>query len=725
MGKTNENQLDLKELVKEIAEQKILLPDFQRDFRWKKEEEQKKLVASVLARMPIGSILMLRSDPEEYGAKTIGHIRNERQIIQAGNQEERQVKFLLDGQQRVTVLTNVFSNIIFSTCEKRISELYPALKRRFFLRIPRWTDLKSLYEEDPEEAEEKDLFGVYHFRFRYADFNKDPEFLSGDIEPFIECKNFKAEVKEAFHPFKKISVDLDTFCLSQQDGYYIPLYLLADTSKIGKLRRGNIIESISDHIKQELENAYTSLDTEYEKEKFICKTLQPEENEIEDVGEFLTNAKQIWQEDMKEYLDVCLRELKLNQIIMNAEQRSRAIDIYENMNRGGVSLNTFDLMMARVATVTQDSFATLIKDQMEEVRQYPQDVIPDKIQNIFQKKKEYNATRETRCYDYGKKEFRQTYIDIFLDVLSIYCHNPNLLPDEFKLDHIKKDKILNLDPKKIRDSYSVVCKAIDRALFFFQVRCGIRFLNELNYSLMLVIVAVIFTRDDYFKDKQVHDILDAWYWASVFAGEFDKDQNQKALSHLKNMTATLKQGENKKSSTGWIRGIGNDIFKIENFSGKELLLMDKAADDRLPKKILQKFVCQYWLSETYSDMFEHKKIISVFCEEADELEAHHIIPLGSVTEIGQSSKELRKDKKHICNSPLNFVYITQKANKDISTKSLEDYAKKITAEARTSLHIKYNVDKMESSVEKIHEELEERFEALKGSVGNKLNTLLP
>ena len=443
------------------------------------------------------------------------------------------------------------------------------------------------------------------------------------------------------------------------------------------------------------------------------------------MGEFLTNAKQIWQEDMKEYLDVCLRELKLNQIIMNAEQRSRAIDIYENMNRGGVSLNTFDLMMARVATVTQDSFATLIKDQMEEVRQYPQDVIPDKIQNIFQKKKEYNATRETRCYDYGKKEFRQTYIDIFLDVLSIYCHNPNLLPDEFKLDHIKKDKILNLDPKKIRDSYSVVCKAIDRALFFFQVRCGIRFLNELNYSLMLVIVAVIFTRDDYFKDKQVHDILDAWYWASVFAGEFDKDQNQKALSHLKNMTATLKQGENKKSSTGWIRGIGNDIFKIENFSGKEVLLMDKAADDRLPKKILQKFVCQYWLSETYSDMFEHKKIISVFCEEADELEAHHIIPLGSVTEIGQSSKELRKDKKHICNSPLNFVYITQKANKDISTKSLEDYAKKITAEARTSLHIKYNVDKMESSVEKIHEELEERFEALKGSVGNKLNTLLP
>ena len=49
-----ENQrLDFGEIVRKIAEDKMLLPDFQRGFVWK-DEEQRKIVASVLAKMPIG-----------------------------------------------------------------------------------------------------------------------------------------------------------------------------------------------------------------------------------------------------------------------------------------------------------------------------------------------------------------------------------------------------------------------------------------------------------------------------------------------------------------------------------------------------------------------------------------------------------------------------------------------------------------------------------------------
>ena len=48
-----ENQrLDFGEIVRKIAEDKMLLPDFQREFVWK-DEEQRKIVASVLAKMPI------------------------------------------------------------------------------------------------------------------------------------------------------------------------------------------------------------------------------------------------------------------------------------------------------------------------------------------------------------------------------------------------------------------------------------------------------------------------------------------------------------------------------------------------------------------------------------------------------------------------------------------------------------------------------------------------
>ena len=43
------------EIIKAIYEKNILLPDFQRKFVWKEDERQRKIVASVLAKIPIGS----------------------------------------------------------------------------------------------------------------------------------------------------------------------------------------------------------------------------------------------------------------------------------------------------------------------------------------------------------------------------------------------------------------------------------------------------------------------------------------------------------------------------------------------------------------------------------------------------------------------------------------------------------------------------------------------
>ncbi|MGN0483093.1 MAG: DUF262 domain-containing protein [Lachnospiraceae bacterium] len=726
MGETKENQSDLKEIVKEIAENKILLPDFQRDFRWKKEEEQKKLVASVLARMPIGSILLLRSDPKEYGAKIIGS-KNKKTEIADLVEKDKTVKFLLDGQQRVTVLTNVFSNIIFESC-KSVSELCsPALKRRFFLRIPKWKELWEQNKKHMEETEELDLFGVCHFKFKYSDLKKDPEFLSGEIEQYIECKSFLASAKEPFHPYKELSTELDAYCMSQENGYYIPLFLLTADTDQGELRRDKILEKIAAGIKEEIESTYAGLTDEEERWQFLQEIfeLKPERKSEWDTKEKvesqLEDKETLWKRALDAYLDACVKELKLNQIIMDAEQRSRAIDIYENMNRGGVSLNTFDLMMARVATVMTDSLNECMQKEMESEREYPLEVLPDVIKKEFASKNEYNATIETRCYDSNKDEFMAKYIDVFLEVLSLYCHNKAFVSNEYKLEHIKKDKILNLEPKEIKDNYRLACRAIDRAMFFFQTRCGIRYLSEINYSLMVVIVATIFMKEEYFYDKQVHDILEAWYWSSIFAGEFDRDQNKQAIQHLNKLTGTLQNRQN----VAWIKNLKSTILNMTNFSDKEFLLMNKVNEDRVPKEILRNYVCQYWLAQTYTDMFEPNKKISVFCDEAENLEAHHIIPLGSVKKMKESTRNLRKDSKNICNSPLNFVFITKEANKRISADSLEIYAKRICAGARQSLCIKYNNEMPAGNTEKIWEVLEERYEALKGSIENKLNTLLP
>ena len=130
-----ENQrLDFGEIVRKIAEDKMLLPDFQRGFVWTDEETQRKIVASVLAKMPIGSILLLKSKPDEYAAKSIGLGEKNTDL----NIADGEVEFLLDGQQRMTVLTNVFSNVIYDKCSMFSKLISQSLKRRFFLRIPKW-----------------------------------------------------------------------------------------------------------------------------------------------------------------------------------------------------------------------------------------------------------------------------------------------------------------------------------------------------------------------------------------------------------------------------------------------------------------------------------------------------------------------------------------------------------------------------------------------------------
>lgn len=111
---------------------------------------------------------------------------------------------------------------------------------------------------------------------------------------------------------------------------------------------------------------FTSLPSDAEQRAFVKKVMHDDPDECTElldkvtyVDEFetvLDNRKDIWVDSMKIYLDSCVKTVYLSQIRVSASQRGRAIDIYENLNMGGVSLNTFDLIMARVAKVDKKNF---------------------------------------------------------------------------------------------------------------------------------------------------------------------------------------------------------------------------------------------------------------------------------------------------------------------------------------------------------------------------------
>lgn len=236
---------------------------------------------------------------------------------------------------------------------------------------------------------------------------------------------------------------------------------------------------------------------------------------------------------------------------------------------------------------------------------------------------------------------------------------------------------------------------------------------------MLSLVATVFTNDKWFYDIKVHQKLEAWYWCSLFSGSYDRDQNSIFIQDLESVMDMLVNN----GSTEWISRNVDYILDAQNFSDKQLLLMEKVDEERYPKRILRAFMCQYLLAKTYTDMFDNKKIISVFSECANLLEAHHIIPLGSVTKVNESTVELRKDNKNICNSPLNFVFITKDANVAISDDSLETYISKITDEAKAALALQCYTDS-KIDVDATKQILENRYIALKGDIKAKVKKLL-
>lgn len=717
-----QNVTDFKEIVRKIEKKQILLPDFQRDFVWKDEEKQIGLVCSLLAKMPLGSILLLKSRADEYVCTALGT----KSVVTLEDSSD-EVEFLLDGQQRLTVLSNVLSNVIFENCDNFNDLISPSLKKRFFLRIPKW---ESVYRNF-----EKDLFGVkeLHFTIENPD-SDDPDFLTEDIKPFIECLAFNKNDKLSYNPLNSISTELDTFCIGYEKGYLIPLYLLAPIEKKQKqmnARFENIIKSISNKIQDEIENSYLTLTDENEKRNFLYQFVDIDKEKIDliinnddQLKDELSEISDNWNRDLRTYLIECVKNIQLNQINIHSEQRARAIDVYENLNRGGIKLGTFDLVIARAAKKSEKNLRNRIIDNIFSQKVYSSGLIPDAINKIKGsdiRKKSYNASVKMECYDSNKNEISKIYIDCFLNVLSIFSYNTELNHSNVNLEQIKRNKILELTGETIDKHCDKVCEAIDRALFFFQTRCGLRTIGEINYSHLLTLVSVLFLNTRWFNNKTIHDVLESFYWAVLFSGEFDKDQNTQFIKYLGKFLETL---TTKKSNFSWIKTISDEIFISNNYSDENLLLMKKVNEDREPKEILRKFICQFYLAKTYPDMFEDNKTISVFSLEADTLESHHIIPLGSSKKYGESSTALRKNKRHILNSPLNFILITKKANLEILEDPLDVYEKKIKDSAKSSLHIKSDFHKDCSDDEKIEKILTQRFSDVKGDVENRISQLL-
>lgn len=655
----------ISDLYKKIDENKIVLPNFQRDFVWT-TEKQKNLIASILINLPIGSTLHLEGKKDDFAARILGRPS----IIEPSEECD----YVLDGQQRLTTIKNSFYNLYKDNInwENSIELYFKELRNRWYLKV----DL------------DYDILNLTHLNFNSESLQKlEPD----DIKHLVINKNlYKKDKDKWFHneysPKDDSGEELKyNRKLTQQAKYaaeekIIPLYTISEKKK--GLHRKVLEKIASDRIlflKDDVNDSNITL------EKILGhldSDIDIEDSEL--INRLWTMLEVQWVENVAQYLEQLLdKEIPIIQLPIS--EISRAAAIFEEVNNSGTPLKTFDLVVAKAA------------------KKLSKITLSNLIRNLIQTKLdvshfENNISNWNASYvsDISTNIPTDKFQSLYLNLLSMVVHSKNYGNTVDKL-LLSKTKILSLKAEEIVDFNENIVIALCRTFAFLQLRCGIQKDTDISYEYMILVLAYQLYHDNVWTNKNKLNKLEAWYWSCLFSGQYHirrPDEQFKIDTDLLNNWLILEEVSKvpdtlKSDNRIDLKLYYNSILNQPNFSNFDSLLPKK--DLSIPKTIINTLM-QYVLSTQPTDFVQNCTYsLSAFnsVSKSDEnyssdssykkykLERHHIVPLATATNIEQSTKDLRSDKTHILNSPLNLVDISEYANRTISSKNLQDYSKEL------------------------------------------------
>ena len=146
------NPIDLKDLLDDVEEGKIQLPDFQRGWVWD-DERIKSLLVSISRQFPVGAIMTLDADGDVQFQK-----RPIEGVTLQGN--ERHERYLLDGQQR---LTSLYQALRYDGPVDTRDARNQRFKRWYYVDMQRaldpFSDPEDVFISLPEDRIERTNFG--------------------------------------------------------------------------------------------------------------------------------------------------------------------------------------------------------------------------------------------------------------------------------------------------------------------------------------------------------------------------------------------------------------------------------------------------------------------------------------------------------------------------------------------------------------------------------------
>jgi uncharacterized protein with ParB-like and HNH nuclease domain len=210
---------NLYELLKNIKEGKLQLPDFQRSWIWD-DWRIKGLIASVAKSFPIGAIMLHETGNPEVKFKT--------RPIEGANNDAEPEKLILDGQQR---LTSLFQAIITNQVVETRNEKGHKVKRWYYIDMEKalseFYDLEESIVSVPEEKIIKRDFG----REIELDLSKNEyEYrnLMYPVHLIDEYLEWRQEFKEYWDDMEKSRLwdKFETEIISNFNQYMLPVIIM-------------------------------------------------------------------------------------------------------------------------------------------------------------------------------------------------------------------------------------------------------------------------------------------------------------------------------------------------------------------------------------------------------------------------------------------------------------------------------------------------------------------
>lgn len=323
-------------------------------------------------------------------------------------------------------------------------DLPSQLRRRWCLKI------------DLDSEDEDDIWGINDLNFKETHEDGKP-FSPADFEKYIVDKRVLITKKTPYHPDSPRNVLVD-WAVSEK---LVPLYLLDKNPYL--LRK--ILKRIVDN-------------------KYIVEQEKEEDEEKID----------IWVTKVMAFLE----DMTLKTVIPNITLKGQTggievgIYIFEQVNRGGVRLDIYDLLVARMALCRKDNGKNVnLTTEMERLCKQTQSI----NEAIYHGEKDGFDPRNMGIWNKEDNIPEKIFKKVFKNCLAI-CNlkNKDGLQNNLSDKYIKENHLLQLTDKEIYDNWEETVLTLFSVLQFLHFRCGIVKLKDIPYELLVVPLFVFFIK---------------------------------------------------------------------------------------------------------------------------------------------------------------------------------------------------------------------------------------